>query len=65
MSSDAIDRRAMLAGTTALTAAALLPKRAGAQAASSTLPSRGEFVIRGARVLSMDSAIAWSPARFG
>ncbi|HXD44268.1 MAG TPA: amidohydrolase family protein [Pseudolabrys sp.] len=57
MSSDAIDRRAMLAGTTALTAAALLPKRAGAQAASSTLPSRGEFVIRGARVLSMDSAI--------
>jgi 5-methylthioadenosine/S-adenosylhomocysteine deaminase len=61
MSSDAIDRRAVLAGTTALTAAALMPKAASAQgvapANSSALPKRGEFVIRGAHVLSMDPGI--------
>src|SRR5665213_1204915 len=61
MSSDAIDRRAVLAGTTALTAAALVPKAASAQgvapANSSALPKRGEFVIRGAHVLSMDPGI--------
>ena len=58
MSSNEIDRRAVLAGTTALTAATLLPKRAAAQGApSGALPARGEFVIRGAHVLSMDAAI--------
>lgn len=61
MSKDEIDRRAVLAGTTALTAAALLPKTAAAQGAApsgaSGLPSRGEFVIRGAHVLSMDPSI--------
>jgi cytosine/adenosine deaminase-related metal-dependent hydrolase len=61
MSKDEIDRRAVLAGTTALTAAALMPKTASAQAAApaaaSALPPRGEFVVRGARVLSMDPSI--------
>ena len=61
MSSDAIDRRAVLAGTTALTAATLLPKAASAQDAvpgnSPALPTRGEFVIRGAHILSMDPGI--------
>ena len=61
MSKDEIDRRAVLAGTTALTAAALLPPTASAQttapAGSPALPARGEFVVRGAHVLSMDPSI--------
>jgi cytosine/adenosine deaminase-related metal-dependent hydrolase len=61
MSRDEIDRRAVLAGTTALTAAALLPPTASAQttapAGSPALPARGEFVVRGAHVLSMDPSI--------
>jgi 5-methylthioadenosine/S-adenosylhomocysteine deaminase len=61
MSKDEIDRRAVLAGTTALTAAALLPPTASAQttapAGSPALPGRGEFVVRGAHVLSMDPSI--------
>jgi cytosine/adenosine deaminase-related metal-dependent hydrolase len=61
MSKAEIDRRAMLAGTTALTAAALMRKPASAQtaagAAAANLPARGEFVIRGARILSMDPSI--------
>jgi cytosine/adenosine deaminase-related metal-dependent hydrolase len=60
-----IDRRRMLAATTALGAASLLPKRASAQANSqsprATLPPRGEFVVRGAYVLSMDPAIGDLP----
>lgn len=57
-----IDRRIMLAGTTALTAAALMPMQAEAQstpgtAGASSLPAHGEVVIRGAHVLSMDPSI--------
>ena len=58
MSKNEIDRRAVLAGTTALTAAALMPKSASAQGAAATsLPARGEFVINGAHVLSMDAGV--------
>lgn len=49
-----IDRRTLLTATTALTAAAILPRQAPAQAAQTSLPARGEFVVRGAHVLSMD-----------
>jgi cytosine/adenosine deaminase-related metal-dependent hydrolase len=54
-----VDRRMLLAGTTALGAAALLSERAGAQAArpATTLPARKEFVVRGAHVLTMDDAL--------
>lgn len=56
-----IDRRSILAATTALGAASLLPGRALAQAPgagpATSLPARGEFVIRGALVLSMDETI--------
>lgn len=59
MSSKGIDRRVVLAGTTALTAAAIMSRAASAQgiAPANTLPARGEFVIRGAHVLSMDAGI--------
>ena len=63
--SNAIDRRTLLAGTSALTAASLLPSRAHAQAASApaaSLPARGEFVVRGAYVLSMDDKVGDFPA---
>ena len=56
----AIDRRAVLMGSSALAAATLLPRRARAQA--NPLPARGEFVVRGAHVLTMDPAIADLPA---
>jgi cytosine/adenosine deaminase-related metal-dependent hydrolase len=55
----AIDRRSALVGSSALVAAALMPRRAHAQA--SALPARGEFVVRGAHVLTMDPAIADLP----
>jgi 5-methylthioadenosine/S-adenosylhomocysteine deaminase len=61
----AIDRRTLLAGTTAMTAASLLPNRAHAQAASApaaSLPARGELVVRGAYVLSMDDKVGDFPA---
>ncbi|HUI98483.1 MAG TPA: amidohydrolase family protein [Xanthobacteraceae bacterium] len=56
------DRRAVLASTTALAAAALMPGGASAQDTargtaapqSDALPARGEFVVRGAHVLTMD-----------
>jgi 5-methylthioadenosine/S-adenosylhomocysteine deaminase len=51
-----INRRAMLAASTALGAATLLPGRAFAQTAGS-LPARGEFVVRGAHVLTMDATL--------
>lgn len=63
--SNVIDRRTLLAGTTALTAASLLPSRAHAQTASApaaSLPARGEFVVRGAYVLSMDDKVGDFPA---
>ncbi|HVY59635.1 MAG TPA: amidohydrolase family protein [Xanthobacteraceae bacterium] len=61
-----VDRRTVLAGTTALSAAALLPGRASAQAAApagggTSLPARGDFVVRGAYVLSMDDNIGDFP----
>ena len=64
------DRRTLLTGTTALGAAGLLPGRSFAQtgAANSatqpaaTLPARGEFVVRGAQVLSMDDTIGDLPS---
>src|SRR5262249_50164077 len=58
MREDHFDRRTVLAATTALGAAALMPSLASAQgtapAAGSALPARGEFVVRGAHVLTMD-----------
>jgi cytosine/adenosine deaminase-related metal-dependent hydrolase len=62
-----IDRRTMLAATTALTAASLIPAPAIAQIApgsapSASLPARGEFVVRGAHVLTMDDKIADLPS---
>ncbi|MBV9556692.1 MAG: amidohydrolase family protein [Pseudolabrys sp.] len=57
-----IDRRTILAGSTALSAAALMPHDAYAQAPKAgALPARGEFVIRGAYVLSMDPTIGDLP----
>jgi cytosine/adenosine deaminase-related metal-dependent hydrolase len=55
MSKKRINRRGVLAGSTLIGAASLLPRRAFAQAGS--LPARGEFVVRGAHILSMDPAI--------
>jgi cytosine/adenosine deaminase-related metal-dependent hydrolase len=65
MRKDGIDRRTVLTGGTVLGAASLLPGRALAQAATSapaarpagSLPGQGEFVVRGAHVLSMDEGI--------
>ena len=60
MLEDHVDRRTVLAGT-ALGAAALLSRGASAQAqapsSGGTLPARGDFVVRGAHVLSMDPSI--------
>jgi cytosine/adenosine deaminase-related metal-dependent hydrolase len=61
MPNNELDRRAVLAATTALGAAALMPARASAQApaptAGTALPGRREFVVRGANVLSMDERV--------
>ena len=57
MRKDILDRRTVLAATTALSAASLLPRGAFAQPAPAPLPARGEFVVRGAHVLSMDDKI--------
>ncbi len=58
MREDHFDRRTVLAATTALGAAVLLPGNAAAQGAASpsggALPARGAFVVRGAHVLTMD-----------
>jgi len=62
MSKNTIDRRTVLTATTALGAAAILPAGALAQtSAPASLPARGEFVVRGARVLSMDDKIGDFP----
>jgi len=69
MCKDAFDRRTILTATTALSMAGMLPHRARAQngkAAPGTrgmvsLPRRGEFVIRGAHILSMDDQIGDLP----
>jgi 5-methylthioadenosine/S-adenosylhomocysteine deaminase len=60
-----INRRTVLAGATALGAAGAFPAPAVAQRAttgqaptgSASLPARGEFVVRGANVLTMDPAL--------
>jgi cytosine/adenosine deaminase-related metal-dependent hydrolase len=62
MNSEPVDRRTMLTAATSLGAAALLPGQALAQggppsAPGATLPARGEFVIRGAQVLTMDDSL--------
>jgi 5-methylthioadenosine/S-adenosylhomocysteine deaminase len=63
MRSNHVNRRTVLAGATALGAANVLPRRAVAQVAgqspagSAALPARGEFVVRGANVLTMDPAL--------
>src|SRR5262245_49967807 len=57
MPKDHFDRRTVLAAATALGAAALVSSRASAQGTGSTgntLPARGDFVVRGAHVLTMD-----------
>ena len=67
MRKDGFDRRSVLTATTALGAAGLLPRGALAQAAApasrpaAALPARGEFVVRGAHVLSMDDKIGDLP----
>ncbi|MGC1693858.1 MAG: amidohydrolase family protein [Pseudolabrys sp.] len=69
MHKDGFDRRTLLTGSTALGAAGLLAGRSFAQTGASnpttppaaTLPARGEFVVRGAHVLSMDDAVGDLP----
>ncbi len=71
MSQGAIDRRTILAGSTALAASALLPRHMSARTiasepttgqAGAALPARGEFVVRGAHVLTMDPALGDLPS---
>ena len=63
MSKETVDRRAVLAGGSAVGAASLLPEHAFAQAAPpEALPGRGEFVVRGAHVLTMDAGIGDLPS---
>jgi 5-methylthioadenosine/S-adenosylhomocysteine deaminase len=58
MSGRQIDRRTVMAGASALGAANLLSGRAFAQAQpAGALPARGEFVVRGAHVLTMDGSL--------
>jgi cytosine/adenosine deaminase-related metal-dependent hydrolase len=63
MSQNTFDRRTVLTASTALGAAALLPRQALAQSngTDTSLPARGEFVVRGAHVLSMDDKIGDLP----
>jgi cytosine/adenosine deaminase-related metal-dependent hydrolase len=65
MLEDHFDRRTVLTRATALGAAALLTGRASAQTsppgAGTALPARGDFVVRGAHVLSMDDRIGDFP----
>jgi len=64
MSQNTFDRRTVLTATTALGAASLLPRQALAQTGGgpTSLPARGEFVVRGAHVLSMDDKIGDLPS---
>jgi cytosine/adenosine deaminase-related metal-dependent hydrolase len=65
MADNQLDRRTLLAATTALGAAALMPQPAAAQASApssgTALPARSEFVVRGAHVLSMDERVGDLP----
>ncbi len=68
MRKDGFNRRTILTATTALGASGLLPRGALAQgaapasSAATSLPARGEFVVRGAHVLSMDETIGDLPS---
>ncbi|MCC7487241.1 MAG: amidohydrolase family protein [Burkholderiales bacterium] len=61
MNRNGIDRRAALKAAAGLAGGALAPGslfgQPGAGASGKSLPGRGEFVVRGATVLTMDSAI--------
>lgn len=61
MSERKIDRRTVLKAATALAAtglaSGLLFAQSGAGRSAKTLPNRGEFVIRGATILTMDAGI--------
>lgn len=61
MGSRHINRRTVLAGSTLLGAAGMLARRAQAQA-QAALPARGEFVVRGAHVLTMDPVLGELPS---
>jgi 5-methylthioadenosine/S-adenosylhomocysteine deaminase len=59
-----ISRRAVVAGATAVTAAVIVPRRTMGQGAgrpAPALPARGEFVVRGAHVLTMDQTLGELP----
>jgi len=72
MKQDHMTRRTVIAGSAALSAAGMVPQRAAAQAAAATtgqasqpangLPARGEFVVRGAHVLTMDAGLGDLPS---
>jgi 5-methylthioadenosine/S-adenosylhomocysteine deaminase len=73
MNADNVDRRTVVAGAATVGATGLMPKGALAQAAPPAagtagraapagLPARGEFVIRGAYVLTMDPALGELPS---
>lgn len=66
MRKDGIDRRKVLTASAALGAAGMMPRFAQAQTPAQrpaeALPARGEFVVRGAHVLSMDDAIGDLPS---
>src|SRR4051812_32631232 len=59
-----ISRRTIIALTTAAGAVSLLSDRAFAQggAPAASLPARGEFIVRGAHVLTMDAALGDLPS---
>jgi cytosine/adenosine deaminase-related metal-dependent hydrolase len=68
MRKDTFDRRTVITTAAALGAASLLPRSGLAQtsappnASSTALPARGEFVVRGAYVLSMDDKVGDLPS---
>ena len=61
MAHDKFTRRGVMRGAAVLGAAALVPQKLLAQPAARTgaptLPARGELLIRGATVLTMDPAV--------
>jgi len=65
-----VSRRNVIAASAALSAASMVPRGAAAQGSATTgqagqtagLPARGEFVVRGAHVLSMDPAVGDLPS---
>ena len=62
-----LNRRGVLQLAIGVAAAGLVPSRALAQTAptGTALPARGEFVVRGGHVLTMDATSAiWQPATF-